>query len=165
MTVNAIVATTWDYGIGRLGTMPWPRNKADMKWFREKTMGGIVIMGRKTWESLPEKHRPLDGRMNIVLTSREIKQPRPHMIHNGSVGLLLERLTNSIFSDRPIWIIGGGEIYRQALPQCCFLYQTIIPGDHYCDTFIDEHQIDEFKYLKESHEAEDGTRFEIRSRL
>lgn len=164
MFVNAIVATTWDYGIGLNGKLPWPQNKADMKWFREKTMDGIVIMGRNTWMSLPDKHRPLPGRVNIVLSTASWLPNHPIM-HNGSISSLLTRLAASFHRERSIWIIGGAEIYRQALPHCDFLYHTIIPGDYYCDTFVDESQMNEFEYLKESHKAKDGTRFEVRSRL
>ena len=65
--IRAILACDEDWGIGKAGTLPWPHNPADLKWFKETTSGGVVAMGKATWDSLPNK--PLPNRNNIVITS------------------------------------------------------------------------------------------------
>lgn len=80
--VNIIVAYNDHRVIGNKGDIPW-KIPADMKRFKELTNGGVVIMGRKTWDSLPPKFRPLPNRINIVLT-RQKNEPyttEPHICH------------------------------------------------------------------------------------
>lgn len=93
--------------LGRDGDLCWHISE-DLRHFKELTMGGAVIMGRKTWESLPKK--PLPGRLNIVVTGR------PEFNEPGALraGSLEEAL--SMADDREIFIIGGESIYRQAMP-------------------------------------------------
>ena len=64
--MKAILAADADWGIGKDGTMPWPHNSDDLKWFKECTIDSTVIMGRKTWDSLPFK--PLSDRQNIIIS-------------------------------------------------------------------------------------------------
>lgn len=66
MTVNAILACDTEHGIGKNGGLPWPHNPADMKWFADNTRDGVVVMGRKTWDSLGNMR--LKGRVNVVLS-------------------------------------------------------------------------------------------------
>ena len=68
--IKAILACDEDWGIGKDGDMPWPHNPADLKWFKENTTGGVVVMGKSTWDGLPFK--PLPKRENIIVT--RIKQ-------------------------------------------------------------------------------------------
>lgn len=115
MTTNIIVAVgnyipSKGYPIGKNGSLPW-KSKADMKWFKETTIGHPVIMGRKTWESLPKS---LVDRINIVITSK------PSLIEKADNVYATTTLENAIelaksLSKEDIFIIGGGSIYDYAL--------------------------------------------------
>jgi dihydrofolate reductase len=107
--VNLIFARAANGVIGRDNTIPW-RLPEDMAHFKQTTMGCPVIMGRKTWDSLPPKFRPLPGRANIVITRQ------PGWADGGALraGSLAEALT--LTQDAPdVWVIGGAQIYEQAL--------------------------------------------------
>lgn len=96
--------------IGRGGDIPW-RVPEDLTRFKQVTIGHTVVMGRRTWESLPAKVRPLPGRRNVVLSRR------PGFTADGAevVGSLEE--ASSIFGTEPeAWVIGGAQIYTHALP-------------------------------------------------
>lgn len=101
--------------IGETGDMPW-RLPEDMARFKAITSGHPVVMGRRTWESFPERFRPLPGRDNIVITSN------PDFVAPGArvVGSLDEALAAArALLDDPdgeVWVIGGGRVYRDALP-------------------------------------------------
>jgi dihydrofolate reductase len=133
MTVNAILAHDKNYGIGKDGKLPWPHNDADMKWFRECTNGHIVVMGRKTWESLGNKKLP--NRTNIVVTRSQI-EGSPDGTYHGEISQLIKMLKLE-YPDLKTWIIGGADIYNQALPFCDNIYVTQFKEDYDCDTFID----------------------------
>ena len=92
--------------IGRDGTIPWQLPE-DMARFKDLTMGHTVVMGRRTWESLPERFRPLPGRRNIVLTRN------PHYQAEGA-----EVITSldDVLALPDTWVIGGSEIYHLAMP-------------------------------------------------
>ncbi|MBX3323729.1 MAG: dihydrofolate reductase [Phycisphaeraceae bacterium] len=105
--------------IGNMGSIPW-RLRADFQHFRRTTMGHAVIMGRKTWESLPTK--PLSGRLNIVLTSQSEFEapPEVRIVHS------LERALALCADDPEPFVIGGGEIYHMALPLAQRIYRTVV---------------------------------------
>lgn len=132
MTINAILAHDKEYGIGKDGKLPWPHNPADMKWFRDCTNGHIVVMGRKTWESIGSKKLP--NRTNIVVTRSTI-QGNPDGIYYGEIDKLM-RMLKKEYPDLKIWIIGGADIYRQTLHLCDNIYLTEFPEDYKCDTFV-----------------------------
>lgn len=109
MIITIVAAIASDLCIGRGGDLPW-RLKDDLRRFRETTSGAPVIMGRRTWDSLPR--RPLPNRTNIVLSRRS--EPLDGMIIASS---LAEALAAARATGAPeAFIIGGGEIYAQALP-------------------------------------------------
>lgn len=148
--ISAIVACDTEHGIGKNGGLPWPHNAEDMKWFRENTEGGIVVMGRKTWESIG--CRPLPRRKNIVLTTSQI-----HGDYDAVYRGELTKTLQVIQSDHPrsnIWIIGGGEIYRQTIPLCDRLYLTKFKQSYDCDTFLDPEQLKPFIRLVDSKNSE-----------
>lgn len=159
MSINAILAMDENMGIGFEGDMPWPHNKKDMKWFRDCTSGHVVVMGRKTWESIGSKRLP--NRINIVLTYREV-EGNPDAVMSGDVDGVLEMLGYK-YPDLHIFVIGGANIYRQALPFCDKLYVTRIKGTYKCDTFMYNQDFDGFGVLEYAHE-EDGLEIQIRSR-
>lgn len=135
-----VVAVDEERGIGRSGGLPW-RIPADMAFFRTLTQGAgdtaaanAVIMGRATWDSIPERFRPLPGRYNIVLSRRGLGAVPAGV---SVVGSLAEALTAAAASPR-VFVIGGAQIYREALahPECETLYLTRVNGTHDCDTFF-----------------------------
>ena len=171
MSLNAIVAVDGRLGIGANNEMPWPRNRADMRWFREHTEGGVVVMGRRTWESIGSKNLP--NRINAVVTSGEMSNPvprgddtveRPHWILAGDMKDVLWDLERMYFG-KNIWVIGGGEVYRQALQYVDNLYLTTIPGKFDCDVFLDKREVDKFRHVIYKDIADDGTTFEIRGKF
>ena len=101
-----VVAAAGNGVIGKDGTIPW-RLPEDLKRFKALTLGHIVVMGRKTWDSLPPKNRPLPGRRNIVITRDADWKAE------GAERATLEA---ALKLDGDIFVIGGGEIYRAALP-------------------------------------------------
>jgi len=92
--------------IGRDGGIPWHLPE-DLAHFKQLTTGHTVVMGRRTWESLPPRFRPLPGRRNVVLTRQ------PHYQADGAS--VVSELDDALTGDET-WVIGGGEIYRLALP-------------------------------------------------
>ncbi len=149
MTVNAIVACDSLYGIGKNGGLPWPHNEEDMKWFRKNTEGSIVVMGRKTWESIG--CRPLKHRINIVVSNSILTGDFDSQYYGNMEKVL--QVIQSDYPDLDVWIIGGGEIYRQALPYCDNLYLTKFKDSYDCDTFLDPQQINQFSQLVKTDET------------
>lgn len=125
--------------IGRDGTMPW-HVPEDLKHFSALTTGHPVIMGRKTWESFPEKYRPLPGRTNIVVTRQEGWAGTPEAEGAVVVSSLDEALLESQFApgNAQVWIVGGGEIYRQSMDLADHAVITIIDTDTDGDTYAPE---------------------------
>lgn len=156
MTVNAILAHDDKYGIGKNGGLPWPHNSADMKWFRECTNGHVVVMGRRTWESLGNKKLP--NRTNIVVTRSEI-EGEPDCKYYGDMSKLIS-LIKVDYPDLKTWIIGGADIYKQTLHLCDSIYLTHFKGDYECDTFVpmDEYLTDRALMAKKE---QDGLTFSI----
>ncbi len=111
----------------------------DMHRFRELTKGAAVIMGRKTWESLPANFRPLPNRDNIVITrDTSYEAPRAKVAH--SMEEALELAKNSVMKTKDCaFIIGGGEIYTMGLPFANRLYLTIVEGDKEADAFFPDY--------------------------
>lgn len=122
MTVAMIWAQARGGVIGQDGTMPW-RVPEDSAHFRNTTMGGAVIMGRKTWDSLPDRFRPLDGRRNIVVTRQAgWAAPGAEAVH--SLQEAFELIEAAADETVITWIGGGGELYRQAMPFAAELHIT-----------------------------------------
>ena len=117
--ISIVVAYDENFLIGDGPKIPW-KLPEDMKHFKETTEGHTVIMGRKTWESIPAKFRPLPKRLNCVLTRREVEVPlfydplEPTWCNSIEVGIVDSKRH---LEEANIYIIGGGEIYRQALEE------------------------------------------------
>jgi dihydrofolate reductase len=116
MTVTLIWAEAADRVIGMDRALPWHLPE-DMRRFKDLTMGSTVVMGRVTWESLPEKFRPLPGRRNIVIT-RQSSYDAPGAEVAPSLEDALER------TDGDVWVIGGASVYEQALPYASRVVRT-----------------------------------------
>lgn len=122
MGVSLIVAVASNGVIGGNNMLVW-HLPADMKFFKEKTMGHCVISGRKNYESIPEKFRPLPGRTNIVIT-RQKDYRAPGAVVVGSVEEALEEAQKT--GDQEIFIIGGAEIFKQSMRYADRIYLTRI---------------------------------------
>ncbi len=123
----AVAAMSENRVIGRDGKIPWHLPE-DFKWFKRLTIGGVILMGRKTYESIGAK--PLPQRMNVVL-SRTANFPEVTVVRS------LEELDTSAL-DCEIFVIGGAEIYRQLLPLCTDLYLTVVKREVEGDTLFPE---------------------------
>ena len=123
MNLNLIWAKARNGVIGSNNTIPW-RLPEDIAHFRQTTMGCPVIMGRKTWDSLPPKFRPLPGRLNIVVT-RQADWQAAGVLRAGS----LAEATALCPPGAPVWVIGGAQIYAQALPLATRAVITEIDAD------------------------------------
>jgi dihydrofolate reductase len=119
VTLGLIWAQTPDGVIGLDGTLPW-RLPEDMARFRALTGGHPVIMGRATWESLPERFRPLPGRDNIVLS----RTPGFEAAGAHVVGGLDEAL--ALVGDRDAWVMGGGAVYAATLARAGRVEVTVV---------------------------------------
>ena len=153
--VLALVAACARGGvIGIDNRLPWHLPE-DMKFFRETTRGKPVIMGRKTWESLPDAFRPLPGRVNIVV-SRNAAYPA---VGATVVGSLPDALTAAGNADI-VFVMGGAELYRQALPIADRLYLTEIDADFAGDAFFPELAKDDWREAQRNPlVAESGLKF------
>lgn len=155
MAINAILACDTENGIGKNGGLPWPHNPEDMKWFADNTRDGVVVMGRKTWDSLGNNR--LKGRVNVVLSSDRMSvKGEPDVVYNVGQYDMLKVLQNleMEYPTKKIWIIGGGEIYRQALPLCNNLYLTKFKKAYGCDTFVDHSLLKPFQLLTGDKQSE-----------
>ncbi|MER2134139.1 MAG: dihydrofolate reductase [Arthrobacter sp.] len=134
--VGMIWAQTTDGVIGKDGGMPWHLPE-DLAHFKASTLGHPVIMGRRTWESFPEAFRPLPGRKNIVISSREglaAELEPAGAVVVSSLEAALEAAEGSDGGDR-IWIVGGSQVYADAEPLADVAVVTVIntetEGDSY----------------------------------
>ena len=125
--IAAIVAVDSNWGIGYNGDL-LESIPADLKHFKEITSGHTIIMGRKTWDSLPKK--PLPNRTNIIL-SREYGITFDTDTQIGYMNLKwLYRMLENIDADKEIYVIGGGQIYKELLSLCDRIYVTKIYKEH-----------------------------------
>ena len=115
MAVGLVWAQARGGVIGADGRLPWHLPE-DLRLFRELTTGSTVVMGRRTWESLPERFRPLPGRTDVVLTS-DPGWSAAGALRAGSVAEVLDR-------DEDLWVIGGGTVYAEFLPRADRLVVT-----------------------------------------
>ena len=115
--------------IGAASTLIW-EIKEDMKHFKDKTMGNICIMGRVTWESIDEKYRPLNGRKNIIVTSRkDYVVPENVLVApslEAALALAEEETLMKEFAGKDVYICGGQQLYEAAMPYADALEVTEI---------------------------------------
>ena len=134
MKVSLIVAMDRNRGIGKNNDLMW-HLPSDMRFFKETTLGHVVVMGRKNYESIPEKYRPLPKRENAVLTRN-----KSYVADDCKVFHSLEECLKyyEAEEDRKVFIIGGGEIYRQALEMNAVdeMYISHINHSFGADTFF-----------------------------
>lgn len=152
--LSLIVAVARNNAIGKKNELLWHISE-DLKYFKRKTMNHPVIMGRKTFESIG---RPLPGRRNIVVTRRRQEIPGTELLHSVEEAAAMAKGSAEEF-----FVIGGGELFRQAFPQADRLYITRIEADALeADTFFPAVDGTEWKILEESpemHDEENGLDF------
>ena len=130
MAIHLIYARAANGVIGLNNTMPWHLPE-DLAHFKQLTSGCAVVMGRKTWDSLPERFRPLPGRTNIVVT-RNADWQAEGVLRAAS---LEDALTLGAQHGDTVWVMGGAQIYAQALPLADVVEMTIIHQDFEGDAF------------------------------
>lgn len=129
--MKLIAAVDSDWAIGYRNNLLY-NIPADMQFFKEKTVNNVVIMGRRTFESLPQK-KPLRNRLNIVLSSR-ISYSNENIVVCRSLHELFDYLYK--LSTKEIYVIGGENIYSQLLPYCSLAYITKIMKKSTADKFM-----------------------------
>jgi len=126
-----------DRGLGFEGDLSH-RISDDLKRFKALTLGSIVVMGRKTWESIPERFRPLPGRTNVVVTRNKDYAATGATVV-CSVDEALAFANGEGRTENGCFVIGGAELYRQMLPVADRLYLTVIDAEKPSDVFFPDH--------------------------
>ena len=159
MRVNLIFARSRNGVIGRDGSMPW-HVPEDLVHFKRVTAGSPVVMGRKTWDSLPPRFRPLPGRSNIVVTRQADWQAEgAQCAHSLTDALHLARAQQPAPSE--VWVIGGAELYRLAEPVATRAVITELGLDVDGDAHAPALGGDWVETSRESHMAASGLAFDF----
>ena len=153
MSLNLILARAANGVIGNNNTLPWHLPQ-DMAHFKRLTMGCPVIMGRKTWDSLPARFRPLPGRLNIVVT-RQSDWHAEGAQRANSIALAMALCP----PQSEAWVIGGAEIYAQALPLASSAVVTEIDADYAGDAFAPQFGPQWTEIMRERHVSATGLSF------
>ena len=143
MTLSIIVAVASDGAIGRANDLLW-HLPADLKRFKELTTGHTILMGRKTFESLPRG--PLPNRRNIIISRSLPEQP------GAEVYPTIQQALEACASDGEVFIIGGGEIYRQLLPNTERIYLTRVQAS-FPDAEVFFPELDPTEWIEEAREV------------
>jgi dihydrofolate reductase len=147
---HIIAAIDQNQGIGYQGTIPWQCSQ-DLIYFKKLTTQvssqhkkNACIMGRKTWESLPEKFKPLPNRLNIILTTSQTYPHPENVLLFSNFDQVLQVLNQKPYSSEieNIFVIGGEQLYKEAInnPSCHKLYLTHIKAQFPCDSFFPNYQ-------------------------
>ncbi len=148
--INLILARAANGVIGRDGSMPW-RLPEDMAHFKQQTAGAPVVMGRKTWDSLPPRFRPLPGRHNIVVTRQADWQAEGAT----RAGSLAEAIAQAGTAPE-LWVIGGGQLYAEAMPLAQRAVVTEIARDFEGDTYAPVFDASWHEASRSTHVSADG---------
>ncbi len=163
---SIIAAIDQQMGIGKNGTLPWHLPE-DLKYFNNVTKKtepdkeNAVIMGRRTWESLPEKFRPLPDRINAVISSNSELELPDGVLHFDSLDAALTAMSTSSKIDQ-IFVIGGAKLYEEAVlhPELERIYLTRIESTFDCDTFFPDQIPEEFEIVSTTDNLEsDGLEY------
>jgi dihydrofolate reductase len=151
MTISLIAALTKNRVIGINNDLPW-HLPDDMKYFTQTTKGHHVIMGRKNYDSIPDKYKPLSNRTNIVVTRQKNFNASGCIVVNSiDESLQIAKANN----ETEAFIIGGAEIYNQGLSQANKLYLTEIQTTLEGDTFFPEFNKNQWKEVSRTHHLAD----------
>jgi dihydrofolate reductase len=153
MKLGLIYARARNGVIGKDGGMPWHLPE-DLAHFKQVTLGSPVIMGRKTWDSLPPRFRPLPGRTNIVVT-RQADWQAQGATRAGS----LPEAISMCAGQAGAWVIGGAQIYAQAMPLASTAEVTEIDADFDGDVFAPPLGPDWTETAREAHASANGVQY------
>lgn len=148
--IKIIVAASSNLVIGKDNDLPW-RIPKDLEYFKTMTSGCSVLMGRKCWESIPAKFRPLPNRENIVVTRNTEYVADGARIENDLVKVIEEFKSNG----KTLWIIGGAEIYKESFEHADYLHITRVHGEFEGDVFLE--RFDENEWDKTYGHSWEGT--------
>lgn len=152
MIISLIAALTKNRVIGKNNNLPW-HLPDDMKYFMQTTKEHHVIMGRKNYESIPEKFRPLPNRTNIVVTrQKNFTAPGCHIVHTLEAGIDMARSEG----EKELFIIGGSEIYDLGMAYAEQLYLTEIDTTIEGDTYFPSINKEEWEELSRTHHEADA---------
>lgn len=131
--IRGILACDDNWGIGRDGTLPWPHNPADQKWFKECTINSTVVMGKATWDD-PDMPKPMPKRHNVIVSNTmemndhpDIEVVRPDIYKSRCV---------TMNKTGDVWIIGGARLIETSLDIIDEVWLSRIKGTYNCDTFL-----------------------------
>ncbi|MGB4117431.1 MAG: dihydrofolate reductase [Polaromonas sp.] len=153
LNLNLIWAQSSNGVIGHNNAMPWHLPE-DLAHFKKLTLGCPVIMGRKTWDSIPPKFRPLPGRTNIVVTRQTDWQPE-----GANIAGSLQAALAQCHAVADVWIIGGAQIYAQAEPLAQRIEVTEIAQDFVGDAYAPVLGADWLESAREHHVSATGMAF------
>ncbi len=157
MSLSLIVAYATNYAIGKDNKLLW-RQKADMQYFKKLTQGKTVLMGKNTYLSLPKAFRPLPNRLNVVISSGEPVEIAENLLWYRSLDHAFEDLKKK---EAEIMIIGGAQIYKQAIEKVDTIYATEIDAILDADTFFPEINPEIFeKISSESFSKDDDNEYD-----
>lgn len=131
--IISILASTSAGGIGNHGTLPWPKNKEDLNWFKQHTTGHIVVMGRTTWDD-PMMPKPLPNRVNCVVSNRIIDNINVRRLHGDIKQEVL--ILQDQFPEKNIFVIGGKSVYEATQDIVDTVYLTRMKQNWWADTRI-----------------------------
>jgi dihydrofolate reductase len=152
MIISFIAALSKNRVIGKNNDLPW-HLPDDMKYFMQTTKAHYVIMGRKNYDSIPEKFRPLPNRTNVVVTrQKSFNAPGCVVVHSLEEGIEEARQGN----EQEAFIIGGAEIFKSGFPFSQRLYLTEIAAEVEGDTYFPEWNAAEWKEISRRHHPVDA---------
>ena len=158
--IKAILAMDDEGGVSKEGSMPWPKNSNDLKWFRKYTLNNVVIMGRLTWID-PFMPSPLKNRVNVLITNQD-KNKYPGADEYISGDLISKiKLINTKYEKQDLFIIGGPKIIDQLFELVEEFYLTRIYGEFDCDKKIDLRKIEDEMTLEKKIIDNNTYHFEI----
>ena len=148
--ISYVVAMDRNRLIGTGDGLPW-RLPDEMRRFKEITMGHPVLIGRKTFETIPQKFRPLEGRTNIVLTRQEAYKAPGCLVVNS-----LEEALSVIAPDQELMVIGGAQLFGELMPVVDRLYLTEIDGEYTGNIYFPQIDDNEWREIsRETHPRDD----------
>jgi len=156
MKISMIVAMDENNGIGKEGQMLWHLPK-DFKWMKDKTMGHVIVMGRNCYNDIIRysKGKPLPGRKNIVLTSKNTETINEGFFIEKTISDILSKYKN----EDKIFILGGGQIYNAFLPYADELVITHVHQKFNADIFFPQVDYSKFNKIYEQNEEEKNIKF------
>ena len=155
MPLHLIYARSRNNVIGKNGDLPWHLPE-DLAHFKRTTLGQAVVMGRVTWESIPEKFRPLPGRRNVV-----VSRQADYIATGAAVVTSLQAALALFPSDEVVWLIGGAQLYAQGLPLASQVVVTEIDADFEGDAHAPLLSADWQEQSRSTHTSAQGLNYSV----